>query len=267
MKAIKHEFKRIAPFRARASRTPSLLKEALEEHSESHILYLNAGSNSASRQTKRYYSTAPQICTCSKTSQLGLWRFGLGAYVTLRHPKMHVKDCPAHTSTKRYSAAIRCYVQTTILENLLKLSFEATYGAGGLSMGFLLRTFRRIQTHPLKSFFHDLYRQERHRHGHRSSKPSYNNKTRDALLRLTQRELLHAFNTGIASPNDVDCKGRTLLHVTLFYLYLLDATNNGQLQVEYANNCHGIKDPQLAAQIIRLLISMGAKTDCLDGFG
>jgi hypothetical protein len=178
---------------------------------------------------------------------------------------MHATDCPRHTNTRIHSAAIRCYVQSTILERLVRLTFEATYGAGGLSIGCLLRTYRSVHKHPLESFFLDIYFPERRRY--RSSRFSDNDKSRDALIRLTQRELLHAFNTGIASPNDVDRDGWTLLHVSIFYLYL-KSTNNEQLQVEYANNNgHGTDYLQLAAQIIRLLVSMGAKMDCHDNRG
>jgi hypothetical protein len=217
MKAIKHEFQRLAPFRARAARTPSLLKEAVQKNSESHKLCLNTGNNHRRREIKKCYGTVPQICTCNVTSHLGLWRFGLSTQVSLTHPNLHAEDCPTHESTKSYSAAIRCYVQSTILENLVKLSFEATCGAGGFSMGLLLQTYRKVKRHHLDSFFHDIYHLERHRH--RSVKPSYDSKTRDALFRFTQRELWRAFNSGIASPNDVDSNGRTLLHVSAFYLY------------------------------------------------
>lgn len=136
----------------------------------------------------------------------------------------HVKDCPAHNTTKNYSAAIRGHLQSTILENLVRLSFEATCGAGGFSMGLLVRTYGEVQRHPLESFFQDLYQRWRYKNG--SHKPSHGNKTQDALLRLTQRELWRAFNTGVASPNDVDKDGRTLLHVSKLYPYVSKAINN-----------------------------------------
>lgn len=170
MKAIRHEFQRFAPLRAQISPAPSLLKEALQEHSdlESHTLCLNTDSNSRRSRIKRYYSTAPQICTCRKTSRLRLWEFGLGAQVALIYRSGYVKDCPAHNSTKNYSAAIRGHLQSTILENLVRLSFEATCGAGGFSMGLLVRTYRQVQRHPLinprmatrlKMFYLDLHKE------------------------------------------------------------------------------------------------------------
>jgi hypothetical protein len=224
MRAIKREFRRLATFRAQVSRTPSLLQEALQEHTESHALCLDTGNNSRHREIKGCSSTVTKICSCHATSRFGLLNFGVNVQVALIHRNMHVKDCPAHKNMKSCFAAIRCYAQSTILENLVKLSFEATRGGGGFSMGMLLRTYRRVQKHPMESFFKDLYRQRRHKHG--SKYPSYDDKAQYALVRLTQRELWRAFNSGIASPNDVDSHGKTLLHVSICCLYLFDAIDN-----------------------------------------
>ncbi|KAH6665505.1 hypothetical protein B0J14DRAFT_569108 [Halenospora varia] len=220
------------------------------EHEEKHILGLNTSTNPKSRRKKGCYNTTPQTCACLAVSQLRMWSVGLNPRATVIHRKMHAEGCPAYTSTKSYSAAIRYHVQSTVLKSLVKLSFQATCGAGGLSIGVSLRMCRRIQKHPLDSFFKDLYHLPR-RHRHMYSKTSDNKRTRDDLLRLTRRELMRTFNAGIASPEDVDYQGRNLVH----------------LQLHYAKYPLGTSDLQLAAQVIHLLKSMGAKSDSVDHYG
>ncbi|KAH8655008.1 hypothetical protein BGZ60DRAFT_435416 [Tricladium varicosporioides] len=212
MKSIKREFRRLEPFRARVSRAPSLLNEALQKHEETQVLCLNTNTNLKSRQKKRCDKITPKTCTCLTASQNRKWSFGLNPRATVVRRKTHEESCPIYTSTKSYPAAISWHVQRGVLGHLVKLSFQATHGAGGLSIGVSIRTCNQIQKHPLDSFFRDIYFCER-RNRDMSRESSDNKKTRDYICTLIRRELIRTFDAGIASPDDVDCQGKTLLHL------------------------------------------------------
>ncbi|KAH8586075.1 ankyrin repeat-containing domain protein, partial [Bisporella sp. PMI_857] len=130
------------------------------------------------------------------------------------------------------------------------LSFEATHGAGGYSIAFGLRTSRMVRKLPLESFFRDLYRDRWHRNKkvsrHSYITAIYNMKEQNKLLKVIERQLLEAFNSGKASPDDVDKDGRTLLHATSLFNRLGDCEQG------------------FGGRIFQLLISMGIKTDFID---
>lgn len=213
MRAVKDEFRRLSKFQTQVSRTPSLLKEALQKYPDSQVRRITLDNNSRHRRIKQYSSIVSQPCSCCTTSRRGAWNFGVNIQVALMRRNMHQKGCPAYRDMKNSSAALRCHLRTTILENTLKLSFEATSGAGGFSIGMVLRTYRRIQKHSLEPFFRDLYGQVtcKHKYGNQVC----DDKAQDSLVKLAQKEVWRAFSSGVASPDDIDSYGETLIQVSM----------------------------------------------------
>jgi hypothetical protein len=212
MNSIKHEFRKMMVFQTQVSRSPSLLKEALDNQN-SQTLRLNTGSK-LKRSLEQSSTRVPQECSCRPTSRVGSWGLGRNIRVTVVHRNTRVERCPVHKNADNYFVAFRCRMQTAMLANLLKLNFEATHSAGGFSMGMLLRTYRRVRNHSLEPFFRDLYRQSQKR-----SRPfPYDEKAQDILFRIAQKEIWRAFNSGAASINDVDRNGRGLIHVSIILM-------------------------------------------------
>jgi hypothetical protein len=156
MRELKREFRRLAPFRVQAAHKPSFLKEALDECSRPPSSY--TGRKFKKGTLERYYDRmlSPD-CSCQTNNGGGAWTFGGTANVAINYRKVFAKDCSAHTDIKTHHTHIRCFMQSTILSNLVKLSFEAIHGAGGFSIGLQLRAQTKVQKLPLESLFRDLY--------------------------------------------------------------------------------------------------------------
>ncbi|KAH8590623.1 hypothetical protein B0O99DRAFT_675868 [Bisporella sp. PMI_857] len=247
---IKRELRKLAIFQSQAAHKPSLLKEATDSFPSSLTLYTSRKSKKRAFE-KHYQTTLSLYCTCRRINSIGAWTFSGIANAATNYQNVYSENCKVHANNQAYLAHIRCYIQSTILRNLVKLSFEAIYGAGGCSISFGLRTSRIVHKLPLKSFFYDLYRYRSPRNqkilywGHHNR--IYNRKKQNKLLRVVHRKLLEAFNSGKASPDDVDEYGWTLLHLQAFFINKLKNGEKG-----------------FGAQIIQLLISMGVKTDLVD---
>lgn len=93
-------------------------------------------------------------------------------------------------------------MHNTLFKDLVRLKLWATFGSGGLSLGVLTQTARRVRNHHLESFFYDLYIQ---------AATADDNKTLDNLVKIAHRQLRTSFNSGLSTPKDVDERGRNLL--------------------------------------------------------
>jgi hypothetical protein len=170
MREIKREFRRLAPFRAQAAHKPSFLKEALDECPRPSSSYTDRRFKKGTLE--RYYDTTlSPHCSCQTNNGIAAWTFGSIANMAISCRKVAAKDCSAHTDTKTHHTHIRCFMQSTMLSNLVKLSFEAINGAGGFSIGLQLRAQTKVQKLPLESLFLDLY----HQRWARNKKKGYNN--------------------------------------------------------------------------------------------
>ena len=137
-----------------------------------------------------------------RDSQLLLWRC-----------KIMCKNCPVHQrSGDSTETAIRYRQRVDLLPGLIEFSFNIKWTSWFPSIGISLKTEARVKTLPLYPFFRDLYWKLRRDH----IRPIPKEK-QDRLFSLARKMLLQAYQSGNASPQDVDENGRTLLHVSTHF--------------------------------------------------
>ena len=151
-------------------------------------------------------------CRCRSTDWEEVLRFGNRRFL-LQHSKAICEDCPIHRSRVDSSTvALRHKGEIPFLPGSLELVVLFQRRSRVPAIGISLRIEARVKVLPLYSFFWKLY------HSYLYSKRDYINgpsstKTHDYLISVTRKMLLQAFQSGSASPDDVDGQGRTLLHV------------------------------------------------------
>ena len=104
---------------------------------------------------------------------------------------------------------------------MMEGALQICWSAGFPSIGLSLRTEARIQRHPLQSFFEQLYDYYTLKEITSKYQDPIKKQKRDHKLEVAQNLMLEYFDSGKASPDDVDEEGRTLLHVSVLLFFLL----------------------------------------------
>ena len=193
----------------KSSGRPSQSKKSTQRQNVSTQQFLDAGYSPRYKTVKRFNRAVPKVCSCRATGWATYWNLTAHSQLVFSHRKMHTKDCSLYKSTNCYFTTINYSIYHTLFDNLVRLRISATFGAGGLSFGFLTQTDRRVDRHHLDPFFGDLYDTQLCRDN------KYDDKDIDRMVKLAYRQLWASFNSGLASPYDVDSKGNNLLHVSL----------------------------------------------------
>ena len=211
LRAVRHEVKTIR-YQANTGRVPRRKKSPLQEQGASSRKSLDI-ITPRYNSTKRRQRITPQVCSCQALGWASQWSVTAISRLSLSHYKRHTKDCPLYKSVDSYATTVCYYIHGTLFKDLVRLKLWATFGSGGLFLGILTQTDRRVRNHHLESFFNDLYWSQ-----------SRNYKSLDELVKIAHKQLWNSFNSGLASPSDVDDEGRTLLHVSLcFLIYYLSS--------------------------------------------
>ena len=120
--------------------------------------------------------------------------------------------CPIHHKRKWSSKEAMHYrQQIPFIARALEFTLLICQSSGCPSVGISLRTEARVKVLSLCSFFRKLYVSYTYPEGKSKYKSSL--ERQDYLFNLARKMLLHAFQSGNASPDDVDSERRTLLHV------------------------------------------------------
>ena len=221
MKAVKSEIRRFTNFRVQALNKPGLLKESLDRFDGLQQSPATAGlTDMKEAKTQHCFKALSLVCSCRSSAWSGTCGYGKGKLATY-YSSIHDKGCGAHFGAGRsFTARLRYRLQSAFLKSLVELSFVTKYGAGGFSIGISLGTNTIVDSHPLESFFCDFYGLRPYRHQHKTRSHPYPTKTQDQLVDVAHKKLWEVFQSGRASPNDVDKNGATLIHVsTCFCLY------------------------------------------------
>ena len=159
-------------------------------------------------------------CQCRSISRL--WVFGLGRSSTLmgKYCSYISDNCLIHRKRYRGSETTMQFrrklpYMLRVMEGVLKICWSST----NPSLGVSLRAVRRVEEHPLWSFFADFNQFVR-------AIPINSDtiKRQDYLLGVAQKVLLNCFDSGRASPDDVDSYGCTLLYVRFFPPFTIKAS-------------------------------------------
>ena len=193
----------------KSSGRPRQSKKSTQQQNVSTQQFLDAGYNPRCKTVKRFNRTVPKVCSCRATGWATYWNLTANSRLAFSHRKIHTKDCSLYKSTNCYVTTINYSMYHTLFGNLVRLRISTTFGAGGLSLGILTQTDRRVKWHHLDSFFNDLYDTSYRRDD------KYDEKDIDRMVKLAHRQLWTSFNSGLASPYDVDSDGDNLLHVSL----------------------------------------------------
>ena len=210
LRAVRHEVKTIRS-QTNTGRAPRRKKPPLQKQGDSSPQSLDTRCNT----TKRRHRTTPQVCLCRALGWASCWSFTANSQLSVSHYKRHTKDCPLYKSADSYATTVCYYMHSTLFKDLVRLKLWATFGSGGLSLGVLTQTDRRVQEHHLRLFFDEL-----------PGMLDRDNKSLDQVVKIAHKQLWTSFNSGVASPSDVDERGRTLLHVSLCFLYIICHHNN-----------------------------------------
>lgn len=209
MNCVKYEVQTMKSSRPRPSGRQRQSKKSTQQQNLSTQQFLNAGYNPRCKTVKRFNRTIPEVCSCRATGWSTYWNLTANSRLAFSHRKIHTKDCSLYKSTNCYVTTINYSMYHTLFDNLVRLRISATFGARGLSLGISTQTDRRVEQHHLDSFFRDLYKTRYNRDN------KYDHKHIDGMVKLAHRQLWTSFNSGLASPYDVDCNGDNLLHVIL----------------------------------------------------
>lgn len=138
----------------------------------------------------------------------------------LRHCEFMCEDCPVHQRSSETS--VRYRKRVSLLPGMVEFAFLLKWTSGFPSLGISLRTEVRVKVLPLYRFFQRLYDthlRQRKIHPTTSTRVQtyslepVSKEKQDYLFSVARKMLLQAYQSGNASPQDVDGKGRTLLHV------------------------------------------------------
>jgi hypothetical protein len=207
LRAVRHEVKTIRT-QTNTGRAPRRKKPLLQKQGDSSRQSWDIISPPRCNTTKRRHRTTPQVCSCRALGWASYWSFTANSQLSLSHYKRHTKDCPLYKSADSYATTVCYYMHSTLFKDLVRLKLWATFGSGGLSLGILTQTDRRVQAHHLGIFLYRL-----------PNMLDRDNKSLDQVVKIVHRQLWTSFNSGLASPSDVDDQGMTLLHVSLCFLY------------------------------------------------
>lgn len=151
-------------------------------------------------------------CRCRLVDWERVLRFGNRKFL-LQHSKAMSEDCPIHRRRVDSSRmALRHRGGIPFLPGILEFEVLFQRRCRIPATGISLRTEARVKVLPLFSFFKKLYGSHLRSKGDSRTQPS-SMKKQDYLISVTRKMLLQAFQSGSASPDDVDEQGRTLLHV------------------------------------------------------
>lgn len=215
MKAVKSEISRFTNFRVQALSKPSLLKESLDRLDGLRQSSTTTGLMDMKEiQAQRHLKALSSVCSCRPIGRHGIYQHDKITLATY-YSSIHDNDCGAHSKAGRlFTARLRYRLQSAFLKSLVELSFVTQYGAGGFSIGISLGTNTIVRSHPLESFFQDIYGLRPYRHQHKIRAHPYSIETQDHLINVAHKKLWEVFQSGRASPNDVDKYGGTLIHVS-----------------------------------------------------
>jgi hypothetical protein len=157
-------------------------------------------------------SSFAAACSCRLTKRLLSFGF-VGKWQLMLHQRNQCKSCKSRKATKN-RCTLEILYRMQLLGSLIDLSAKAAYGVGTVSNTFQLRVSARVKKHQLEPFFRDIYRQRNLRNRCSYRENPYDADRQDALVRIAHKKLWENFNSGAASPNDVDETGQTLIQVS-----------------------------------------------------
>jgi hypothetical protein len=109
-------------------------------------------------------------------------------------------------------------LRTNWLFDLVELKFSLQDFLGAPSIQYSLRTQIRVKCLPLHTFFFDIYgchglRPSRNKRSPQQRRGIPSSEEQIHMFSVARKLLLQRFYAGGASPNDINAKGQTLLHV------------------------------------------------------
>ena len=234
---------------------PSLLRSICDSTNQTK----ETSSSSKRHPSKRYlsksiYNPQQQTCSCNlrgARKNLRLWSHTQAGF-SIR--ASHLLGCPLYAiSPQSFQAYVS--VPSPLFSKYIQLSFNATSGAGGLSISpHLSIASIREDFALIGEFFYNLYR--------KIYLPPWRSKSVDELLDHVEEALTLYYSSGAASPSDVDSLGRTLININLNIasrvIYRITPMDSNQKQSEFpSRNEMPERLLQLLLGVIQILRQMG----------
>jgi hypothetical protein len=210
-----------------------------QPHQEQHT-GLQRGSFTAiipglSNETESLTKSATFCCRCRPIAWESIIRIR-DSKMQLRHCKFMREDCPVHQHSSYSSqTAVRYRKGMKLLRSMVELEFLIGWTSVFPSLGVSLRTEARVKILPLYGFFRGLYKNHLRQRkiypatstrGQCYSMVLVSKEKQDYLFSVARKTILKAYQSGNASPQDVDKKGRTLLHARI---HLISISNRVKL--------------------------------------
>lgn len=160
---------------------------------------------------------------CRLTERSSIIRFG-DSSLLFRKSRFRGQDCAIHRGYDVSRTTVKYWQRVCLLSGKLEVMFLFVLASGFPSIGISLRLEARCKVLPLSSFFRKLYYTYLYRKIRLTTSPGsfvyprklVSKEKQDYLLSVARKQILQAYQSGSASPQDVDRTGKNLLHVRAF---------------------------------------------------